>query len=144
MDTNRTNDTDQATFWDTLPGRILEPADLEPYGIEHVDTPERLREIRRRYPRPTAIDAGSGLFGPRGGHAFTDQTTGRVMAYASPVLLLRTVMQDQKAWIRVTPHRPHRDRRPCFSAGRHRRQQHRQRGGRCRSGASSFRYRRRP
>ena len=76
----------QAQFWASIGGRPLTAVDTEPYGVEFVTDPERLTNLCRRYPCPTAIDVGHGVFGIRAGRLFIDDDTGRAIAYAPPAL----------------------------------------------------------
>ena len=79
---------EQAAFWLRLKCRSepLTPADTARYGVEFITTPVRLREISRRYPCPTAVDVGHGVFGAKAGLLFVDDEDGRAVAYAPPEL----------------------------------------------------------
>jgi hypothetical protein len=77
---------EQTGFWLRLKlhrGPIA-PADTARYGVEFITTAKRLREISRRYPCPTAVDVGHGVFGARAGLLFVDDDAGRAVAYAPP------------------------------------------------------------
>lgn len=79
---------EQAGFWLLLRTHHapLTPAQTERYAVEFIVTPERLRAVRRRYPCPTAVDVGRGVFGNNGGILFVDDEDGRAVAYAPPEL----------------------------------------------------------
>jgi hypothetical protein len=94
-------DPAQAAFWDSLGSRPLERAEVEPYGIEYLTDPPRLRDIRRLYPCPTVIDAGHGVFGAIVGLLYVDDETGRAVAYAPPHTVLRTALDDRGETIRI-------------------------------------------
>jgi hypothetical protein len=78
---------EQAEFWLRL--KRAEPitcAEAKRYGVEFITTPRRLREVSRRYPCPTAVDVGTGVFGGEAGLLFIDDEDGRAVAYAPPAL----------------------------------------------------------
>ncbi len=79
---------EQAGFWLLLRAHRapLTPAQTERYAVEFITTPERLRDVYRRYPCPTAVDVGHGIFGNNGGLVFVDDEDGRAVAYAPPDL----------------------------------------------------------
>ena len=90
---------EQAGFWLLLRARHapLTPAQAERYAVEFITTPERLRDVYRRYPCPTAVDIGHGVFGNKGGILFVDDEDGRAVAYAPPDLRVgRTAMTHAK------------------------------------------------
>ena len=79
---------EQAGFW-LLLRRHRAPltlAQTERYAVEFITTPERLRDVYRHYPCPTAVDIGQGVFGSKGGLVFVDDEDGRAVAYAAPNL----------------------------------------------------------
>jgi len=82
---------EQAGFWLLLRTHHapLTPAQAERYAVEFITTPERLRIMHRRYPCPTAIDVGHGVFGIHAAQLFVDDDTGRAIAYAPPALRYR-------------------------------------------------------
>jgi hypothetical protein len=84
---------EQIGFWLRLKVRHgpLSPADTTRYGVEFITTRERLREIRRCYSCPTAVDVGHGVFGTQGGLLFIDDEDGRAVAYAPPDLQRRQI-----------------------------------------------------
>ena len=94
-------DPAQAAFWDSLGGRPLERADIEPYGVEYLADPPRLREMRGLTPCPTVIDVGHGVFGAAVGLLYVDDETGRAMAYAPPHTVLRAALEDRGETIRI-------------------------------------------
>jgi hypothetical protein len=100
MNAARVIDPAQAPFWNALGGRPLEAADVEPYGVEFVSEPERLREVERIYPCPTAFDAGYGIFGAAVSLVCVDDATGRAVAYAPPVTVLRATLNRQAEVLR--------------------------------------------
>ena len=79
---------EQTGFWLLLRAHRapLTPAQTERYGVESITTPERLRTVRLRYPCPTAVDVGAGVFGIQGALLFVDDEDGRAVAYAPPTL----------------------------------------------------------
>lgn len=79
---------EQAGFWLLLRAHRapLSPAQTERYGVEFITTPERFRTVRLRYPCPTAVDIGAGVFGTQGALLFVDDEGGRAVAYAPPTL----------------------------------------------------------
>jgi hypothetical protein len=79
-------DPTQAGFWERIGHRPLTAADTEPYGVEFLTDGRRLRAVRQRYPVPTAIDIGHGIFGAQVGLVYVDDDTGRAVAYAAPEL----------------------------------------------------------
>ena len=95
MNSARTIDPTQAAFWDSLGAWPLDTSDVEPYGVEYLTEPTRLREVRRRYPCPTVIDVGHGVFGSVVALFFVDDETGLAIAYAPPHTVLRTALQDR-------------------------------------------------
>lgn len=98
--TARIIDPAQAVFWDALGSYPLVAADVEPFGIEYVTDPERLREVRRHYPCPTVVDAGHGICGSAVGLLYVDDDTGRAIAYAPPVTVLRAAIREQAEILR--------------------------------------------
>ena len=94
-------DPAQAGFWDCLDARLLEAGEIEPCGVEYVREPKRLREIRRQYPCPTVVDAGHGVFGSAVGLVFVDDDTGRAIAYAAPLIVMRTALDDRSETTRI-------------------------------------------
>lgn len=94
-------DPAQAAFWDALGGHALTAGDVEPFGIEYITEPERLREVERRYPCPTVLDAGHGIFGCAVGLVYVDDDTGRAVAYAPPVTALRDALRRQAEVLRT-------------------------------------------
>ncbi len=60
---------------------------MERHGIEFITTRGRVRAVSRRYPCPTAVDVGHGVFGAMAGLLFVDDEDGRAVAYAPPLLL---------------------------------------------------------
>lgn len=54
--------------------------------MEFITSRQRLRKISRRYPCPTAVDVGTGVFGGEAGLLFVDDEDGRAVAYAPPTL----------------------------------------------------------
>ena len=79
---------EQAGFWLLLRAHRapLTPAQTERYGVEFITTPQRFRTVRLRYPCPTAVDVGAGVFGTQGALLFVDDQDGRAVAYAPPTL----------------------------------------------------------
>ena len=77
-------DPAQAGFWQLLGHRPLTREDTESYGVEFLTDRRRLAEVRRRYPMPTVIDIGNGIFGAKVGLVYVDDDTGRAIAYAPP------------------------------------------------------------
>lgn len=94
-------DPRQKGFWECLDARLLEPGEIEPFGVEYVREPKRLRELRREYPCPTAVDAGHGVFCTAVGLVFVDDDTGRAIAYAPPIVVLRTAIDIRAETIRI-------------------------------------------
>jgi hypothetical protein len=82
-------DPTQAGFWGLIGHRPLTRADTEPYGVEFLTDRRRLAVVRRRYPVPTVIDIGNGIFGAKVGLIYVDDETGRAIAYAPPEIHCR-------------------------------------------------------
>jgi hypothetical protein len=87
-------DPTQAGLWDSLAGRSLNRADVEPYGVEYLTDAERLREVRQLYPPPTIVDVGYGIIGAAVALLYVDHDSGRVVAYAPPYTVLRAALED--------------------------------------------------
>lgn len=96
----RVIDPAQADFWNLLGEHVLERGDLERFGVENVETPARLRELHTSHPCPTVVDAGHGIFGAPVALLFVDDDTGRAVAYASPVVVLRAALDRSAAVVR--------------------------------------------
>lgn len=103
MSDGRLIDPAQAGFWDRLSDRPPTRADTEPYGVEFLTDRHRLAAIRRRYPVPTIVDIGHGIFGAEVGLVYVDDDTGRAVAYAPPELFRR----QRRGLDRRTPPAPH-------------------------------------
>lgn len=88
---------EQAGFWLLLRAHRapLDPAQTERYAVEFITTPGRLHAVYRRYPCPTAVDVGRGVFGNKGGLLFVDDEDGRAVAYAPPELRDRRATMTQ-------------------------------------------------
>jgi len=93
-------DPAQADFWNLLAGRVLERGEVEVFGVEYVDTPARLRELHKSHPCPTVVDAGHGIFGAPVALLFVDDDTGRAVAYAPPVIVLRAALDHSASAVR--------------------------------------------
>jgi hypothetical protein len=87
-------DPTQTGLWDSLAGRSLDRADVEPYGVEYLTDTERLREVQRLYPCPTIVDAGHGIIGAAVALLYVDGDSGRAVAYAPPHTVLRAALED--------------------------------------------------
>ena len=96
----RVIDPAQTDFWNLLGERVLERRDLERLGVEHVETSARLRELHKSHPCPTVVDAGHGIFGAPVALLFVDDATGRAVAYAPPVVVLRAALDRSAAAVR--------------------------------------------
>lgn len=86
MNGRRDIDLAQAGFWERIGHQPLTAADTEPYGVEFLSDGRRHRMVRRRFPIPTVIDIGAGIFGVKVGLVYVDDDTGRAVAYAPPEL----------------------------------------------------------
>jgi hypothetical protein len=88
---------EQTGFWVRLTFHHgpLTPTDTARDGVEFITTPGRLREISRRYPCPTAVDVGHGVFGTPAGLLFVDDADGRAVAYAPPALQPKPPVHSQ-------------------------------------------------
>jgi hypothetical protein len=75
----------------------LTVTDTARYGVEFITTPGRLREISERYPCPTAVDVGHGVFGTEAGLLFVDDEDGRAVAYAPPGVQRGTTVHHEDA-----------------------------------------------
>ncbi len=97
-------DPTQALLWPLLGGQPVTAADVERFGVEFITTHDRLRQIRSRYPCPTVIDIGNGVFGAKVGLLFIDDETGRAIAYAPPQAQRPAGNAGLDATRRVAPH----------------------------------------
>jgi hypothetical protein len=97
MDSFHPNQDGLAQLFET--GRPLTADELTPFGIEFVESPARLPELRQRYGLPNVVDIGHGPFGAKVGLTFVDDDTGRVVAYVPPEvsLALHEAMLEQLA-----------------------------------------------